>query len=378
MPMTRALAVTLLALILAAAMPLAAQILHTPEWKLKVAVDAASIRLKPEFEGPIAATVPKETILFAYEATGAWYRVLVALAKDGALVLGYIATSDVEVLEEKTAAAADFWPIEEPPYRGLGLAVRLTGGLGVFRSSEIDASLEGMAAAAEEAILAKGLSPVTRDVSPLHSGTAMGGDVLLAVSPRLSIGAGFGYTRANSASVYTYNQVLNLDYTLDNTALLQVYAYRLDAATTIPLNPKASLVLCAGPALYQAKYIHTMAWVDASSSWNLRQDVRQSTFGGHASLALEISLNDRVGLFAQALGRLVRFTSLAGTETLLREDHSYGLPTLTYAGDLYFVEDDSFSQTAVRSTPPSGPGAVRKAVLDFSGVDFLFGFRVKF
>ena len=249
---------------------------------------------------------------------------------------------------------------------------------GVFRSSEIDASLEGMAAAAEEAILAKGLSPVTRDVSPLHSGTAMGGDVLLAVSPRLSIGAGFGYTRANSASVYTYNQVLNLDYTLDNTALLQVYAYRLDAATTIPLNPKASLVLCAGPALYQAKYIHTMAWVDASSSWNLRQDVRQSTFGGHASLALEISLNDRVGLFAQALGRLVRFTSLAGTETLLREDHSYGLPTLTYAGDLYIVEDDSFSQTAVRSTPPSGPGAVRKAVLDFSGVDFLFGFRVKF
>ena len=239
MPIARARAVVLLALIMITSLPLASQILATPEWKLKVAVDTAAIRLKPDLDGPIAATLPRETILSAYEASGAWYRVLATSTPGGAAVIGYIATSDVEVLEEKTAETADFWPIPEPVFRGLGLTFRFTGGLGLFRSADLDASMEGMAALAEEAILSRGLSPVTRDVSPLHSGAFMGGDVLWALSPRLSVGAGFSYTRANSASVYTYNRVENQDFSLDNSGLLQVYAYRLVASTAIPLNRTA-------------------------------------------------------------------------------------------------------------------------------------------
>jgi hypothetical protein len=219
---------------------------------------------------------------------------------------------------------------------------------------------------------------VSRDVSPLHTGAFMGGDALWALSPRLSVGVGFSYTRANSSSVYTYNRVQNQDYSLDNTGLLQVYAYRLAASTTIPLNPTAGLVLCAGPALYHANFAHTLAYADNTSAWNDRTAVTQNVLGAHASLALEISLNNRVGLFAQATGRLARFAALTGTETVLQEDHSFSLPTLTYSGDLYFLADGGFSRTAVGSSPPSGPGAVRKAVLDFSGVDILFGFRLKF
>jgi hypothetical protein len=378
MPIDRARAVVLLALIMITSLPLASQILATPEWKLRVAVDTASIRLKPDLDGPIAATVPRAAILLAYEASGAWYRVLATATPGGAAVIGYIATSDVDVLEEKTAETADFWPIPEPVFRGLGLTFRFTGGLGFFRSADLDASMEGMAALAEEAILSRGLSPVTRDVSPLHSGAFMGGDVLWALSPRLSVGAGFSYTRANSASVYTYNRVQNQDFSLDNSGLLQVYAYRLVASTTIPLNRTAGLVLCVGPALYHANFVHTLAYADNTWAWNDRTAVAQNVIGGHASLALEISLNDRVGLFAQATGRLARFAALAGTETILQEDYSIAKPALTYAGDLFFLADGGFSRTAVSSSPPSGPGAVRKAVLDFSGVDVLFGFRVRF
>ncbi len=101
-------------------------------------------------------------------------------------------------------------------------------------------------------------------------------------------------------------------------------------------------------------------------------------FGGHAGLALEINLNNRVGLFVQALGRLARFAALSGTETLTQESHSYALPTQNYRGDLYFIDDDSFSRTAVRDAPPPGPGPVRKMVVDYSGITFLFGFRMKF
>ena len=377
-PRPRIRAALLSILMITASLPLAAQLLTTSEWKLKVTVDAAAVRLKPELEGPIAAIVPKGTILQSYEATGAWYRVLTTSAKDGTSVIGYIATSDVEVVEEKTAPPADFWPVQAQPYRGIGLAVRLYGGLGVISSPDVDASLDGMAALAAEAILAKGYSPVTQDVSPLHSGPIMGGDLVFAISPRLSVGAGFSYTRANRSNVYSYSQVLNFEYSLDSTALLQVYAYRLEAAYTIPLNQTAGLVLSAGPALYHAQYIHMLAWADADSVWTLHQDTRQSVLGGHAGLALEINLNNRVSLFVQALGRLARFAALSGTETLTQESGSYALPTQNYQGDLYFIDDGGFSRTAVRDAPPPGPGPVRKMVVDYSGITFLFGFRMKF
>ncbi len=119
-PRPRIRAALLSILMIKASLPLAAQLLTTSEWKLKVTVDAAAVRLKPELEGPIAAIVPKGTILQSYEATGAWYRVLTTSAKDGTSVIGYIATSDVEVLEEKTAPPEDFWPVQAQLYRGIG------------------------------------------------------------------------------------------------------------------------------------------------------------------------------------------------------------------------------------------------------------------
>jgi len=45
---------------------------------------------------------------------------------------------------------------------------------------------------------------------------------------------------------------------------------------------------------------------------------------------------------------------------------------------LYFIDDGGFSRSAVRDAAPPGPGSVRKMVVDYSGITFLFGFRTKF
>jgi opacity protein-like surface antigen len=362
----------------AVSLPLAAQLLATPDWKLKVTVEGAAVRLKPELEGPIAAVVPKGTILRAYEAVGAWYRVLATTTRDGSSVIGYIATSDVEVLEETVLRPPDFWPIVYEYYRGLGLAIRLNGGLGTVSSADIDAILDGMAGRTSESLLAQGYSYVTQSVSQLHSGVAMGGELTYELLPSFSIGLGFAYTRASRQNTYTYVIVEPYENSVDVMALVQVYAYRLGAYYTIPLNRTFSLVLSGGPAYYHVNYLHKITFEGAISASSFFQNTQQNALGLNAGLALELNLNGRVSIFAEARGRMIRFSSMSGTESFDQSSYGWAQPKKEYSGNLYFVDEGAYSWSAVRDSPPSGPGAVRKAVLNFSGIDMLCGFRVKF
>ena len=362
----------------ALSLPLAAQILSTPDWKLKVTGENAAVRLKPELEGPIAAVVPMGTVLRAYEAVGAWYRVLAIPPKNGAAVIGYISTADVEVLEETILPPPDFWLVDSEYYRGAGLTFRLEGGLATVSSPDLDAILEGMSGRANESILAQGYSFVTQSVSQLHSGAVLGGEATYELWPHFSLGLGFAYTGAVRDNAYTYVLAEPNESSLEVTARLQVYAYRLSAYYTIPLNKIFSLVLSGGPVYYHVDYDHKIAFEGAISSSGFSQQTQQNALGLNAGLALEINLNKQTGIFFEARGRMIRFAALSGTESFGQSFNGLLAPKEEYSGDLYFVNDGAFSWSAVRSTPPTGPGPVRKAVLDFTGVDLLFGFRLKF
>jgi hypothetical protein len=362
----------------AVSLPLAAQLLTTPDWKLKVTVEGAAVRLKPELEGPIAAVVPKGTILRAYEAVGAWYRVLTTSAKDDASVIGYIATSDVEVLEETVLRPPDFWPVDYEYYRGAGLTFRIEGGLATVSSADLDAILEGMSGRTSESLLAQGYSYVTQSVSQLHSGAAMSGELTYELLPNFSIGLGFTYTQAVRDNSYTYVIVEPYESSLDVTARFQVYAYRLGAYYTIPLNKTFCLVLSGGPSYYHVNYLHKITFEGAISASSFFQQTQQNALGLNAGLALELNLNSRISIFAEARGRMIRFSSMSGTESFGQSSYGLLTPKEEYSGNLYFVDEGAYSWSAVRESPPTGPGAVRKAVLNFSGIDLLFGFRVKF
>jgi hypothetical protein len=45
------------------------------ERRLKVAVDAANVRLAPSRQGRLLATLPRDTVVEQLEQSGAWYRV---------------------------------------------------------------------------------------------------------------------------------------------------------------------------------------------------------------------------------------------------------------------------------------------------------------
>jgi hypothetical protein len=77
---------------------------ETAEWKIRVSAMSASVRLKPDLESPVIATLPKETSLNSHKAEGDWFRVVLPPGKDGIVIIGYIAKSEVQGRTAKISA----------------------------------------------------------------------------------------------------------------------------------------------------------------------------------------------------------------------------------------------------------------------------------
>ena len=71
------------------------------EWKLKISVEKAFVRLKPDMNSPVESTVAKGTILQSHEKVEEWYRVVIGPDESGFVVIGYIHSDNVEIIAEK-------------------------------------------------------------------------------------------------------------------------------------------------------------------------------------------------------------------------------------------------------------------------------------
>ena len=52
-------------------------------------------------KSPVVTTVATDTILESYEKQGEWFRVIIRSDKEGVASIGYILSSDVEIISEK-------------------------------------------------------------------------------------------------------------------------------------------------------------------------------------------------------------------------------------------------------------------------------------
>jgi len=130
---------------------------ETAERKIRVSVENASIPPNPALESPVIATLPKGTILNSYEAEGDWFRVVLPPGKDGIVMIGWIARSDVQVLKEKIKKPTDFWKVEEGGFEGNGLHITLSAGWASFPSGDIDKGAKGRYNIGADAIAARGV-----------------------------------------------------------------------------------------------------------------------------------------------------------------------------------------------------------------------------
>jgi len=351
------------------------------EWKLKISVEKANVLREPNAESPVVSIAPKGTILDSYEKIGEWYRVIIGPDDKGFTVIGYIHSSDVQVLKEKISKEMDFWEVEPEFFRGIGLSVKLSGGLSYFGSGDIDRGTSGFFDSAANSLSAAGYL-LDKRKNPFHTGIEASGDIIYSISSRIGIGLGVDYIYATVNNLLiVMGKELPTEEQISSSPKINAVPIRLGLFFKFPLHRLFSISLCGGPSLYLTEYSYALntLWEDMTS---ISQEAKAKSFGFHGGIGVEVNLNRRAVFFIEGLGRYAKISNFEGEEKTIEfvfEEKYVGNYIATKEkGKLYYMEDGQYPYLAICKEEPSGFKNMRKATFDLSGVSLRAGLIIKF
>jgi hypothetical protein len=348
------------------------------ERKIKVSVASASVRINASDTSRVIATLPKGTIMTSYESDGNWLRVVLPPGKDGIVVIGYIAKSDVEILEEKIQKPRDFWAEDEEKYTGMGLHLKIAGGWAFFRSGDIDQGAKGLFEIGANSVSARGVDFLAKSVKPITSGFKLGGDIVYDLSPRIGVEVGVGYTKTRGDDTYRYSQFGIYQNTMDSATNITVLTFRLGAFFTLPLGRLINFHLNAGPALFITDLSYGRNDRGKGFEESLNIDGQATILGFQGGVELELRLLERVSLFFDLQGRSAKISNFQGSEQTAGRENDIPIPSVQKSGTLYYVPDIPYPRLAIYPDGSPEVAVARKAVFDFTGADLVTGIRIRF
>ncbi len=361
-------------LALAAARPGPAQ---TSEWTLKVAADGTRVHTKPDAASPVAATLSQGTVLKSAAKEGDWFRVVVEAGREGALVIGYVVSKDVEVTQS-AGEAAEIWGETSDEYRGAGISVRIGGGFLFFGGGDVSEGALGEFDRSAAYVRSSGYQVSLEERQEMKSGYDLTGDIIYRLGRRLGVGLRFDYIHSYPTSSLRFSVPGDVhDYTLDTTPLIDVYAIRPGVYYERPINRWLSFLANGGPGIYFVKYEFARRFIEPGREDDIHQKVTAARIGLQGGLGLELKLDRRAGLFVEVQGRYARITSLEGTEWLYIWDN-YAVTDTETEGYLYRAEADGYPIVSVKDEGAAGGTSDGRAVLDLSGVSVAAGVRIRF
>lgn len=348
----------------------------TSQWKIKISVEAANIRLEPAAESPVVSTRPKGTVLDSYEKTGEWFRVVIGPDEKGFTLIGYLHSSDVEVVEEKIIKEPDFWEEEPEFFEGIGLRVKLSGGLSFFGSGDIDKGTRGFFDSTADFFFSSGY---TVDKRPESFAPALdiSGDIIFSIKPRIGIGLGTSYIRASGKNfLLVSGRELYLEQQVGSIPKISVITLRLGVFFTIPIHRSFSICLNGGPSLYLARYSYALE-TNIKDITDIFQKATAQNLGFHGGLGLAVDLTKRSVFFIEGQARYAKISNFEG-EGKLREEVDSDIVYSEEKGKLYYIEDEKYSYLTIRNEEPSGYKTIRKASFNLSGISLRAGLIIKF
>ena len=351
-------------------------------WELRIAVEKANILLEPDIESAIVTTMPKGSILQSYEKAGEWFRIIIGPDEEGFVVIGYIHSSAVEIISEKSMQEPDFWEEEPGFFQGIGLSVKLTGGLNYFSGGDIDEGTRGLYDLAADYISSIGYT-IERRTKPFHNGYGIMGDIIFNFSPKIGIGIGLGYIFACEQSFLTFSKKnIGPEGYLFSSPRISVVPIRLGLFFILPLHRLFNVSFNGGTALYLTEYSYGMQYkIDDMET--IYHKANAKALGFHGGIGFEIILSPRAVFFIEGQGRYAKITNFKGTTILRKDTYLMGsviIETIVSKkeGMLYYLEGNKYPSLAILEGEPSEYKTVRKAAFDFSGFTFQAGLRIKF
>ena len=270
---------------------------------------------------------------------------------------------------------------------GLKITVRLQGGWNTFAGGDVEKGIGGLYDNAVAAISASDLPIMQNRRESSHAGLEAGGDLIYCLTPRLGIGIGLAKVKAGKDSHVAFQQA---SYGPDNLRMwpeIRVTSLRAGLFYSFPFAGWLGISVHGGPALYSAKYSCSMGVESGGYSAVLVQHglintgyfqkARAKQMGFEGGVGFEFNPNPYFAIFVEAQGRYARITGFEGEE----ETGFYRMAQYQRSvkkGSVYIGREAVYPQLDIIPPESTVPGSARKATLDFSGVSFLAGIKLRF
>jgi len=348
---------------------------NSSEWELRISVEKADIRMEPDMKSPIVTFISKGSILKSYEKVGEWFRMITADEK-GFVVIGYIHSSAVEIISEKIEEEPDYWEEEPDFFQGIGLSVKLTGGLNYFSGGDIDKGTRGLCDLNADYISSIGYTVRRKEIKHFHRGYDITADIIFNLKPQVGIGLGVGYIHANERNFIIFSGGLGDIHRLDMVPTISAVPIRLGLFFTLPIHRLVNVSFNGGTALYLTKYCYVMS-TPLGNMESLYYKASAKGLGFHGGIGFEVNLSPRAAFVIEGQGRYAKITNFKGTAKSSKYI-LYDYIGSEEKGVLYYLEGQKYPSLAILEEEPYGYKTVRKATFDFSGFIFRAGIKIKF
>jgi hypothetical protein len=273
-------------------------------------------------------------------------------------------------------------------FLGLKITLKIKGGWNIFSGGDIEKGIGGMFDNAFQLISSSGAPIVESQKESNHAGLEVGGDLIYCVTPRLGIGIGASRITAGKESFISYH--VTGWFTEDQLRVrpdIRVSVLRLGVFYAFPFASRLAISVHGGPAFYFARYAYNMSQTSGSPGLDavlygflptgLYQEARAKQLGLEGGIAFEFDPNPFVAFFVEAAGRYARIGGFEGDETT-SAFQTFHPQVFNQSGSLYYADGDQYLLLDI--VPPEGAAAgnARKATLNFSGLSFLAGLKLRF
>jgi len=382
--------------------------------KVRVILSNSNVRLKPEIDSMILATVPVGTELESVERIEVWFKVKLPPDEEGFEVTGYIHGSMVEVVIEKDVEDRQVIQPEKPVTQlkrpdpqvfaqtqkrlyppkktGTEVGLRLFGdGNYLLRQNDFDDYIK---AVFDKNEVLYGENPnvtLGGEFFPMEIGYGGGAEFFLNFIPEIGIGLGVGYVQQHKQSVLS---ILNEDLAVDIDDTFQPKITAIPVTLSmyfgLPVGEFLRIVAFGGVGYYFGRielfFSDFIKAIDDSYQNTLSEtwSAESNTFGFHGGLNFELNINRWLSLIIGGGGRFVEWKNLSGDLAWSYEDESGKEESTQRDLSLWFGEYKTFGkwypQISYSVDKPSGSEwrNVRNGEVALTGVFVQLGLKFKF
>ncbi|MCJ7579632.1 MAG: hypothetical protein MUP98_03750 [Candidatus Aminicenantes bacterium] len=267
-----------------------------------------------------------------------------------------------------------------PHARALDVSLKLSGGRSFFNLQNIDRILDDWAVwKKKDTETHSDWTYIGGEVSKLHSSFDFAGEILVSLTPKITIGFGAGYIYSELVEDKTALTIERVVGTFLDVKPIKISALPLTISGYyfFPVSSKARLYVKGGAGPIWGKYIEREGRRLTTNENFTYQSFQRTSGRGSVVLAgcgFEYEFEPGMRVFFEALGRLCRISDFQGENNLEETGMLYSFEE--YIPDFAIWQ----AKNQIMETQPSGENfrSVQKTTINISGIMIKIGLVFKF